>query len=715
MDLTIDFETRSTVDIGAQGAFVYADHPLTDATCLSVVVDDEEPCYWMPEKFRRLIRSDYIPYQLIDEDVLLAYVKKATRIIAHNAQFEYLIWNRVLAPREGWPKIHVEKLYDTQAQCAYHALPLNLEQASAALNLPVQKDMRGHAVMLKLCKPRHPRKAEREVDTGWERHLYWHEDQEDYEALVRYCCQDVKTERLLFKTLAPLPDGERKVWRLNERINELGVPIDVESVRTITEALTRYEAELIHQFAQATEGSVATPRSYIELAKWVSVQLGRVVKSVDKDSTEQLLTEDLPDNVRTALKVKSEMGKSSTAKLKAMLNRMNAEGRVQGWSAYHAASTGRFAAWGLQLHNNPRDSYGPDDYDIVARLFGQDLRALPVFYSEPYFCASRCVRGSIAAPPGKEFICSDFSAIEGRGLVYLAGEKWVLDAYARGDDLYKHAAAMIFGISYDSVSKDQRQIGKVSELALGYGGGIGAYASMAKGYRIDLEQLPALILPTATQEELIGPYGAKALATIYLKKNFGAMSFEAAVACDIIKRRWRGDRPKVTQFWKELETCAVLAIQNSGEVFKYGRIMYVVHNEFLKCQLPSGRVLHYYKPRLQEGVDIDFGEKTSVSYMGMRIVEGKTTRQWVRLPTFGGKLAENVIQAFCRDILVSAMLRLDAASYKLVLHVHDEAMAEMDEGTGDLVEYNRIMEVVPPYATGMPIKAEGWVGKRYRK
>jgi DNA polymerase len=263
---------------------------------------------------------------------------------------------------------------------------------------------------------------------------------------------------------------------------------------------------------------------------------------------------------------------------------------------------------------------------------------------------------------------------------------------------------------------NQRQVGKVSDLALGFGGGIGAYASMAKTYGVDLETLPPHVLPNATQDELNGQYGAYALANRYIKMNPGVMSFDAAVACDVIKRKWRADHPNIVASWKAYENAARSAVENPGEIFKAGRVKYMVNENFLKCLLPSGRIMHYYSPKIS-GHPTDWDEEsTSISYLGLKVDKdsGKTTRQWTKLFTYGGKLCENIVQAFCRDLLAYAMLRIDP-HFPIVFHVHDEAVAEVPEGTGNLDRFNELLTILPPWAAGMPIRAEGWVGKRYRK
>lgn len=719
MEAVIDFETRSSVDINKCGAFVYAEHPDTEIMCLSLTVDDEKPVLWIPEKFQKLINIKRLKYNIVDEQFMLNTIEAADEIIAQNSMFEYLIWNVVGRRCYDWPKLPLVKLHDTMAQAAYHALPLNLDQMSQALNLPVKKDMRGHSIMLKLCKPRTPRKPERAKDPDWADKLWWHEDVADLEALFNYGGQDAEVERMVYRALAPLPDYERKIWLLDQKINLRGVPVDVENVKDIVKLIGGREYELRDNFQKLTKGKVSGPKSYIALKDWINEQTGMKLTSVDKSTTDDLLKKkDLPELIRNVLNIKAEISKSSVSKFKAMLNRVNADGRLRGMFQYGGASTLRWAARGVQLQNQPRDSYDPKTWEEVVKLFrAGDLEAISLLYDDPFFVASRCVRGALCTKNEKRFICADFKSIEAVGNAYLSGDIEALEVFRKKKSPYRVAAGKIFNTGYDDVTKEQRQVGKVSELALGYGGGIGAYASMAKTYSIDLETLPEYV--KATRDELDGPYGAITLARMYLSHNPDAMSLKAAIACDVIKRRWRASHPDIVAFWKGLELAAFNAVIAPGKVFSCGNIHYAVRNKFLKCKLPSGRLMHYYLPRISSTSTMWDDSKKAITYMGMKVIDGKTTRQWIRLATYGGKLCENVVQGFCRDLLAEAMLRLEAAGYPQCLHVHDEAAAEVNNiNSGPLVDinhYSRIMSKVPKWAEGMPISADGWIGKRYRK
>ena len=724
--IVIDFETRSTIDLKKRGAFVYMSSAATEPMCLGALTPDQEPMLWIPEKFLSKIDRDNITYPIVSEQRMIDAVMNADYVVAQNSQFEFLMWNLIMVPRFGWPKLPLDRLHDTQAQCAYCALPMSLGYAGMALGLSTQKDSAGHKVMLKLCKPRRPRKAEREANPNWMFDTYWHEDPRDLETNFNYCGQDVLAEDALHRHLPDLPPKEREIWLLDQRINLRGVHIDKPNVEAIIQVINAQEKIQQERFAELTNGAVTGPRSFAALKLWINQETGLKVKSLNKAATIELIEQgDLPEHVRKVLEIKAQLSKSSVAKFNAMLDRMN-DGRVQGWSAYHAAATGRWAAWGLQLHNNPRDCYAEEDYEIVTSLFREgSIEAMELLFDNPYYCASRCVRGAISAAPGKQFICTDFSAIEGRGLAHLAGEKWVVDAYRDGVDMYKMSASEIFGVPYEDINKEQRQVGKVAELALGYAGGIGAFATMATVYNVDLESLPDLILPHATIYEVDGPYGAIGLAKMYLAKNKGAMSQSAAQACDVIKRKWRDARQNIVRFWKQIENCAIQAVKDPGKVYMYRGIRFCTSNGFLKCRLPSGRLLHYFRPIIEMrkspwDVEPEEGEEPELTqevltYTGLKIVEGRTTRQWASIDTYSGKICENICQGFCRDLLAEMMLRHEEAGYKIILHCHDEDMAEMPIGKGSLEDFNRIAEIVPSWAEGMPIKAEGWVGSRYQK
>jgi DNA polymerase bacteriophage-type len=311
-----------------------------------------------------------------------------------------------------------------------------------------------------------------------------------------------------------------------------------------------------------------------------------------------------------------------------------------------------------------------------------------LYDDDPMSTAGAVTRSVLTAAPGKDLVVADYSAIEGRGLAWLAGEEATLDIYRKGKDPYIASAAMILRKAYDKVTKDERSSpGKVSELACGYGGGAGAVRKFGGD------------APFRIKREAEGLRGEK---------------LEEAIDQDIREQivfPWREARPMTVQFWYDLESACMSAVTNPGQVFRARAVAFRVSKKFLLCRLPSGRILYYYDPRIEPCIT-SWGEtKDSVTYM---TVNGMT-KKWERTNTYGGKLAENVTQAICRDIMAEAMLRLEKAGYAIVMTVHDEIVSEVEETFGSVESYEKIMCIVPDWATGFPIAAKGFRCKRYRK
>jgi DNA polymerase len=339
---------------------------------------------------------------------------------------------------------------------------------------------------------------------------------------------------------------------------------------------------------------------------------------------------------------------------------------------YFGAATGRWAGRKIQLQNLPRPK-------IKQEAIERAISAPEKITGNIMQTASDCIRGMFIPAPGNTFICADYSNIEGRCLAWIAGEEWKLRAFRAfdadvGDDLYRLAYAKSFRKNVDKVTDDERQIGKVMELALGYGGGVGAFQTMARGYGVKVTDAKAEELKTA----------------------------------------WRDAHPKTKSFWYALEEAASSAITHPGQAFKANRIVYIKKGSFLCCKLPSGRIMYYPYPKL-EMVDTPWGDKKmGITYMS----QDSQSKKWMRCKTYGGSLCENICQAISRDILAEGMLRLESVKYKIVMHVHDEIVAEIPKEYMPEVEleaFESIMAVVPEWATGFPIVAKGWTGDRYRK
>ncbi len=722
MRLTLDFETRSACNLKKCGAWAYAEHPSTEVICAAVKVGGYPPSIWIPYNFYRQLDQD-TPLPLLSDDALFALLNRADEIEAHNAGFERAVWAFCATKKYDWFDPVVEKFRCSLAKCAYHALPRALDSACKALDLPVQKDMAGHALMLKMCKPRKPLKKERAaleaagcrvlqdgtiIPAIGPAYYLWHEKPEDLIRLAQYCLQDVEAEYALSQALPDLPASELAVWQLDQTINARGIQVDLRSAEAFVHELDKLETQLLDETRRITNGAVDSPKQIDASLKWLAL-MGTTLPNLTKNSVADALRwEPLPAPVRRFLEIRKQLGRASTSKYQALLRARNSDGRIRGTTRYHGAATGRFSGMIFQPQNLPRGTFSDTGF-CIDLLHERGFDTWFSFLFEDYYgAASTCIRAMLIPRPGHDLISADFSAIEARVNAWIAGELAVLQAFRDKLDLYKVAAGQIFNVEYATVGKQQRQTGKCSELALGYGGGIGAYAAMATNYQVDLESLPGFVFPLA-------PFDvrerAEEIALNYCKRSPGVMSHAAATACDIIKQLWRQKRPHIVALWAGLEEACISAVREPGRVWMFRGVKYLSDGKFLRCRLPSGRCLHYYRPGIEKKMTPWGQKKEVVTFWGLDSMSGKFTKNHV----YGGLLCENVVQAVSRDLLVEAMHRLEANGYPTVIHVHDETVSEVPHGFGSLEEYEAIMAEPPAWAVGCPIEAEGWRGSRYKK
>lgn len=702
MHVTLDFETRSALPLKEHGAWRYSEDVSTDILCALVKPRGGEKFVWAPPWVRESLEGRTLPPGIswIDLEDLTALFAEATVIEAHNVDFERAIWTNVAAPRYGWPSYPVEKMMCSMAKCCVNNLPRDLDTACRVLGLPVQKDAEGRRIMLTMCKPKR-------MPKGTPPGLYWNETPPALLRLIQYCAVDVDAEEGLSLRLPDLQPSEMAVWALDQEINGRGILVDVEACKAIVDGMEAY-VEARKEEAVALAG--CTPTQIGKALDWLEAK-GVVLKDLRKDTVAAVLRKDLPGDVRRFLTIRASVGRSSTGKFLAMVDRASHDGRVRGTLLYHGASTGRWSGRnGVQPQNMPRGGVSDPEACVDAfKAVGFDF--VEMIWGDPMKVATGCVRSMIMASPGHDLIACDFSSIEARVLAWLAGEEVTLETYRQGRDLYKVAASSIFGVSYDNVSKDQRQVGKVAVLALGYQGGIGAFASMARNYAIDLETLPAFVFPSADDDVL---ERARNTAQMYLERTPEAeMSHDAATACDVIKQNWRRGNPNVVRFWKALELACMKAVVNKGKVHAAGQVAFKRSGGELLLRLPSGRLLHYQEPEIKEVINTWQKLQTVVRVRTMDHAKGK----WTKMPLYGGLICENVVQAASRDLLAGAMLKLhERPEYRrIIMHVHDEVVVEVPHGVGSVEEVERIMTVLPPWAEGLPIGAEGWRGKRYKK
>lgn len=660
MKIHIDFETRSAVDLKKVGAWAYAAHPSTEIMCMAYSVNGEEVkiierggFLWKPE-------SMAIPVDTV--------------FVAHNAHFEFAIYHEILVKRFGWPPMEDPMRWDcTLARAAMCNLPISLDACGAALGISSKKDMTGRSVMLKLCRPIG-------VDPATNKPIY-REDPELYAQLHDYCAGDVRAEMEIDKRLPPLPPDEKDIWSLDLLINRRGVNMDTVLAERAGKLVKGMTERLNGQLVALTGGAVTKASRIAEMKRWLETQ-GVSTISLDKSSVTALLsqkegTPEIPDNVRAVLDIRRQVGKTSTAKYDAILNVASpVDGRARGLLQYHGASTGRWAGRLLQPHNFPKGVSAEMQKAIIGAIMAEDPELFEFLFDDPMGALSGALRGTIIAPCDRALAVADYSSIEPRVLFWCAGDEKALDMYRRGEDLYIDLARFIYrDPALTKANKKERDVGKMGILGCGYGMGAQRFQAQCATFGIDISESLAL---TAV-------------------------------------RAYRDKYSTVKSLWYSVENAAKAAIRTPGNVYKCcgGRVAYGMDKkrEFLCCKLPSGRLLRYFKPRLEA---TEYGDE--IRYQGPGL-GGILEEQ----KTYGGSLVENFVQAIARDIMAHGMLNAELDGFEVVLTVHDELVAEhpLPEGekpTPDIAERLRIaMCATPEWAAGCPITAEGWAGHRYRK
>lgn len=664
--VSLDVETFSECDLKSAGLYRYAQHPSTELTVLTYVFDDGIPHVWVPYELfdippiveagiRALdtfVRGSTLTVSTEVPADLRAHIESGGVVYAYNYQFERTILNGVAGQRLGFPKLSISQGRCTAAKAAAHGLPRSLEYASAAVGTRPKKTS-GRQVMLQMAKPRTGKEARYTPDNAPDKYL----------RLVEYNIDDVLAERDLDNRLPDLSPREQAVWELDQKINDRGVRLDLKAIADAQFLIAAYKRELKTLCHTLTGFS---PTQTAEIANWVRGNGYPQLVDLQKASVEAALEDpECPEAVRRVLRLRATYAMAAVAKYTAMERSVGDDGRLRGMLLYHGAATGRWASLLVQLQNMFRSVI--KDVPVAIEAFAtRDLQWIKDLYpTDPMRVFASAVRGMIVPDPGKDLMALDFSAIEARVLAWLAGQRDILAVFATHGKVYEYTAGQIYRTSIDKVTPEQRFIGKVAVLALGYQGGQAAFAKMAKNFGVDIP----------------------------------------AERADQIKRDWREANRFIVDFWYDIETAAKAAVQNPGQAFGVPskRILFKTHDRWLVMRLPSGRKLYYLDPELDED--------GQVTYMGVDTY----TRRWTRVNTYGGKLTENCVQAIARDLLVNAMFELEGAGYPLVLTVHDEVVMEVAEGAGDLDAASALMCRLPAWAEGLPVATEGWRGKRYRK
>lgn len=716
----MDFETRSACDLKKSGVWVYAHHPSTGIWTLKYRFGNSGPMQtWKP--------GYPVPVELIE------HIRAGGKIIAHNAAFERTIWNVVVrALHPDWPPITIEQQDCTLARAAAIDHPQGLDQLGKVLELPVQKDMKGHALMQKMAKPR------KQLPDG---SYIWWDEPENIVALDDYCEDDVYVETAADERLPPLTPSEQDVWRLDQKINERGVHIDIYAVQRCAQ-LTELAKKRADQTMRSLTGrDVKKVSSVGQIKEWLISRGIEVDNGLGKGEHESLMyLADLRDDTvaRTVIELRKATGTSSTAKYKAMLQCVSeTDARIRFLLQYHGAGPGRWAGRLVQPQNFKRVDYEEEGYQVDWLV---ELLHSPFTVQEIFDCIDfvygplKCLqllalslRTMITAEADAILIGGDFSNIEGRVVAWIAREQWKLDAFAEydagvGPDLYKLSYSRSFGVSVDSVGKGRkRQIGKVSELASGYQGSVGAWINMGANYGVDPYDL---VLPVY---EASDPHQWNTTLERYSKaKNKSGLMPKAWCAVQIIVDNWRAAHPNIVQLWWDMQDAAVLAASNPGEIvtIPQGRIQFYSDGRCMWMVLPSGRMLCYPSPRVKttrEEVERADGStyeriRHTVWFWGV----DPDKKIWTERAMYGGLLTENAVQAIARDIMVDAMFRGEEAGYELVLTVHDELLAEVKRDWAVVCGLNEkhfaeLMAMKQPIYDGLPISVATWQGPRYNK
>lgn len=641
--LAIDIETYSDVDLISCSVYKYSSSPHFEILLIAYSVDDEETvCIDVangeepPKEFMEMLLDDTVTKT------------------AFNANFERICFSNYYQHSfrpEAWKC--------TAVQAAMLALPFSLEGVGAVLGLDKQKMTEGKELIKYFCSPCKATKS----NGGRTRNLP-KDAPEKWRQFKTYCIRDVDVEKQIRQRLAkfPIPEREQEIYCLDQRINDRGIMVDRNLVNHAVACDLLYKETATARAYELT--GLENPNSVSQLKLWLK-EKGLEVDSLAKDTVKDLSMKAEGD-VQEVLKLRLATSKTSVKKYEAIDRSVCAENRVHGLLQFYGANrTGRWAGRLVQIHNLPQNHL--PDLELARALVSEGrYEEVELFYDSTPNVLSELIRTAFVAKPGCRFIISDYSAIEARVLAWLAGEEWRLQVFETHGKIYEASASAMFHVPIEEITKTSplRQKGKISELALGYGGAVGALTSMgALKMGLTEEELPGLV------------------------------------------STWRSANPHITAFWWAIDEAAITAVRDK-KPSKVGRVSFEYKSGILFVTLPSGRKLSYVKPRMMLN---KFGRE-GLTYEGIG-----ESKKWMRLETYGPKLVENIVQAASRDILAEAMLRLEKEGFDIVCHVHDEVVLEVPDGKSSVEEVNEIMAVNPVWTEGLPLKAAGFESPFYKK
>lgn len=649
-DLFIDVETYSSVDLSECGAYKYTASPDFEILIFSYAVNNG-PVYTVDLAQGEEMPEGFIA-MLLDPEVCKH---------AHNAVFERLSFKRI-----GYD-IPAEQWYCTSVKAAYCGLPLGLDQVSKVLDLKNKKLDTGKLLIKYFSCPCKPTK----VNGGRTRNYPEHAP-EKWEMYKEYNMYDVLAEREIYYLLESyqIPDIERTLYCVDQAINDRGIMIDRTLASNAIAINEEYTTKLQNELIELT--GLTNPNSASQLKAWLQKKSGTEVKSLAKEAMPEVL-ETFKDNseVLRVLDIKNRISRTSIKKYYAMINCATPDDRVRGTFQFYGANrTGRWAGRLLQLQNLARNHV--DNIEIPRELVRQgDLDTIEMLYDDASDILSQLIRTGIVAPEDKILSVADFSAIEARVISWLADEKWRMEVFHGDGKIYEATGAKMFGVPIKAITKgsELRQKSKISELALGFGGAVGAMRRMG-GERMGLSDAEMMSLT----------------------------------------RKWREANPKIVELWGEIEDCAIDAITYCTRIVGTPQnLEFIYDGKNLQIVLPSGRSLFYNSPYL-----VTVKGRKEIRYKG----QNQVTKQWETIETYGGKLTENVVQATARDLLAFALINLHKAGFEITMHIHDEIIAEIPCDGTEQETYNRmvaIMSTPPEWAKDLPLGADGYLTKFYKK
>jgi DNA polymerase len=747
--LFLDTETFSAAELKKVGSYAYAEHSSTEILICSYAIDEGPACVWdatdgsrMPEELRKALRQvQRHKAKLVMQNGLLF-----DRLVMHHC------WDIDIDPRD---------IIDTMVCAFRHSLPGSLAAQCEVLQVAedLAKDKRGKALIQRFCKPTPKnykvRRYSKETHPG------------EWEEFIAYAKSDITAMREVFHTLPMWGniDFENTVLAVDQRINDRGFFVDVALANAAIDAVKQHKIEL-QQEANEKYGAGLTGAAFLPTLR--DLAPAHEILNAQKSTLNDLLADDdLPDDARAIVEMR--LGASSTASTKynPLLLGLSADGRRRGCLQYGGAKrTLRWAGRGFQPQNLARGHFAGEELDHGIELL---LKGRAHWLYDVSKLTASTVRGCIIPTAGNKLVVADYSNVEGRGLAWLAGEETALATFLAGLDIYCVTAGKMFGLDPDHIKqmrKDLRQIGKACELGLGYGGGVAAFLTFAKNLGLNLYDMAEVMKGTFPDHIWAAARRGYEYARIQEKNKRGfngqkpdRPSYDLPknvwLTCDSIKRMWRESHPATCQFWSDLESAAMNAIKDPGVSYWAGaavrengdraiKITRTFTKEkgervpgwWLKVELPSGRILSYpgigisVEKVIEEEPDetdswVENGKtviqvkagakpvyRERIRYMG----ENQTTRQWGKQYTYGGKLAENITQALCRDLLAVALVRVDAEGWPIILHVHDEIVTEVPNTEEYSVsKLESMMCELPSWAAGFPLAAEGAELMRYAK